>query len=95
MNHAHQPPTCPLAGSDTHTDRGVLTKENLSCCHYVGRVRVRVGVYAYLGENPKFLNETAAQAAARIGSPPLHTDYQAMITTRLLQAHPHPMAAAD
>ena len=42
------------------TNRGVLTKENLSCCYYVGRVRVRVGAYAYLGENPKFLNETAA-----------------------------------
>ena len=40
--------------------RGVPTKENLSCCYYVGRVRVRVGAYAYLGENPKFLNETAA-----------------------------------
>ena len=39
-------------------------KENLCCCYYVRLVRIGVGAYGYLGGNPKFLNETAAWAAA-------------------------------
>ena len=40
--------------------RAGLIKENLSFCYYVGRIQMGVGAYGYLGENPKFLNETAA-----------------------------------